>query len=81
MSTVVLICCVHKQEYLNKLGKHIVFLRKSKNLSQRALAFACGKDAQSLERVENGKSNPTAFYLFELSQALEISPKELLDFE
>lgn len=74
-----LICNVQKQRLLNKVGARIVELRKKKGLSQRQLAFECGKDPQSLERIENGKSNPTVFYLYEVSKALGISLKELLD--
>ncbi len=48
-------------------------------MTQRDLAYACNKDPQSIERVENGKSNPTAYYLFEISLALEIDLKELLN--
>jgi transcriptional regulator with XRE-family HTH domain len=71
---------VKKQRLLNKVGKRIVELRKQKNLSQRQLAFLSGKDPQSLERVENGKINPTIFYLYEISQALGVSLNELIDF-
>ena len=72
---------MQKREYLKRLGQRIVDLRKSKGFTQRDLAYACGKDPQSIERIENGKSNPTAFYLYEISLALEIHPKKLLDFE
>jgi transcriptional regulator with XRE-family HTH domain len=38
------------------------------------------KDTQSLQRVERGVINPSIFYIYELANALEVSPKELLDF-
>ena len=63
---------MQKQHFLNKLGKRIVELRLEKGWSQRDLAFECGKEPQSIERVENGKSNPTAFYLKELADALGV---------
>lgn len=66
--------------FLNYIGNRLRELRKEKKLTQRDLAFACGKDPQSIERVENGKSNPTIFYLYELSTALNIPLKDLLDF-
>ncbi|MFN4233516.1 MAG: helix-turn-helix domain-containing protein [Bacteroidia bacterium] len=72
---------MQKKDVLNHIGNRIKELRKQKKLTQRDLAFACNKDPQSIERVENGKSNPTIFYLYELSKALEILLKDLFDFE
>jgi transcriptional regulator with XRE-family HTH domain len=69
-----------KQPYLNKLGKRIVELRLKKGWSQRDLAYECGKEPQSIERVENGKSNPTAFYLKELADALGIHVSDFFNF-
>jgi len=71
---------MQKQRYLKKLGNRIVELRLKKNWSQRDLAFACGKEPQSIERVENGKSNPTAYYLKELADALEVKVADFFDF-
>ncbi|RLD87178.1 MAG: XRE family transcriptional regulator [Bacteroidetes bacterium] len=71
---------MQKEDFLNKLGRHIVSTRKSKGLTQSELASLCFKDRQSIERVENGKTNPTAFYLFELARALNVSLKDLFDF-
>jgi transcriptional regulator with XRE-family HTH domain len=36
----------------------------------------CNKDPQSLERVENGKVNPSAFYLKTLADALNVEIEE-----
>lgn len=69
-----------KQSYLNKLGKRIVELRLKKGWSQRDLAYECGKEPQSIERVENGKSNPTAFYLKELADALGVTVADFFNF-
>jgi len=71
---------MQKADFLKKLGQHIVSIRESKGLTQSDLAHLCFKERQSIERVENGKTNPTAFYLYEISLALNISLKELLDF-
>lgn len=76
-----MICLVQKQTFLKYLGKHLRGLRVEKGLTQRELAFACGKDPQSLERIENGKSNPTAYYLYELSIALNLPLASLLNFD
>ena len=71
---------MQKQVFLEKMGQHIKELRAKKNLSQTDIAHACGKDPQSLERVENGKTNPSIYYLFEISKALKIPLRELIDF-
>ena len=71
---------MQKEAFLIELGKHIVSIRKKKGLTQSDLAHLCFKERQSIERVENGKTNPTAFYLQELAKALDIPVSELLDF-
>jgi putative transcriptional regulator len=70
-----------KRDFLKKLGENVIKLRSEKNWSQSDLARACFKDRQSIERLENGKTNPSAFYLKEVADALEIPVNQLLDFE
>lgn len=69
-----------KQQILLLVGEKIKVLRKEKKLTQRDLAFACNKEPQSIERVENGKTNPTIFFLYELSVALKVPVKDLINF-
>jgi len=64
---------VSKSEFQVVVGKRIKALRLRKGLSQRQLALDANKDPQSLERVENGKTCPTIFYLKELCEALNVS--------
>jgi transcriptional regulator with XRE-family HTH domain len=71
---------MQKQRYLKILGARIIELRTQKGWSQRDFAFECGKEPQSIKRVENGKSNPTAFYLKEIADALNVKVKDLFDF-
>jgi putative transcriptional regulator len=71
---------MQKEAFLKKLGNRIKELRKQQDLSQTELAHKCGKDSQSLERVENGKTNPSAYYLLEIAKALKIPVKDLFDF-
>jgi transcriptional regulator with XRE-family HTH domain len=70
---------MQKQRFLKKIGLRIVELRLKKGWSQRDLAFECGKEPQSIERVENGKTNPTIFYLKEIADALGVKISTLLD--
>ncbi|GGK35430.1 hypothetical protein GCM10007962_32290 [Yeosuana aromativorans] len=69
-----------KEQLKKKIGRRIVELRTKKGLNQSDLARACGKDRQAIEKIENGKVNPTIFSLYEISNALDISLQKLLDF-
>lgn len=67
-----------KSELSKKIGQRIVEIRTKKGLSQSDLARACNKDRQAIEKLENGKSNPTLYTLLEISVALEVSLTELV---
>ena len=69
-----------KEQFLVNLGKHIVKLRQQKGWSQSELARNCDKDRQSIERLEKGKTNPTAYYLHQIAEGLGTTVSELLDF-
>jgi putative transcriptional regulator len=71
---------VNKSELNKNIGQRIVKLRTQRNWSQSDLARACNKDRQAIEKLENGKVNPTLYSLFEISRALEISLEELMKF-
>ena len=70
-----------KELFLKKLGKNVTRLREKSGLSQTELALRCDKDRQSLNRLEKGRINPSAFYLQQLAEELQIPVKDLLDFE
>ena len=67
-----------KEELARKIGKRIIRLREKKGWSQSDLARACIKDRQAIERIENGKNNPTLFTLYEIALALEVSLSEIV---
>ncbi|KAB1155305.1 helix-turn-helix transcriptional regulator [Tenacibaculum aiptasiae] len=69
-----------KEQLKKKIGQRIVELRSKKNWSQSDLARACNKDRQALEKLENGKVNPTVYSLLEIAKALEVPLKELVNF-
>jgi len=71
---------VNKEQLKKKLGQRIVSLRSEKGWSQSDLARASSKDRQAIEKLENGKVNPTIYSLLEIAKALEISLKKLVDF-
>lgn len=70
-----------KDTLLKKLGKNVTRLRELAGLSQSELALRCDKDKQSLNRLEKGRINPSVFYLHQIAAELNVSLKELLDFE
>jgi putative transcriptional regulator len=57
-----------------------VELRLQKGWSQSDLARACSKDHQAIEKLENGKVNPTVFSLAEVAKALGVKVRELITF-
>ncbi len=61
-------------------GKHLVQLRKSKNIAQNELAYKTDVEVSQIYRIEKGKINPTLSTLSNIAIALDISLQELLDF-
>jgi putative transcriptional regulator len=69
------------KEKLNKqIGQRIIELRSKKGWSQSDLAREAGKDRQAIEKIENGKVNPTLYSLYEIAKALGVPLPTLLDF-
>lgn len=71
---------VKKNELKKKIGLRIIELRDKKGWSQSDLARACGKDRQAIEKLENGKVNPTLYSLWEVAEGLGLGLMELTDF-
>lgn len=70
------------KEKLKKLiGQRIVELRTKKGWSQADLARASGKDRQAIEKLENGKVNPTIYSLFEIANSLEVPLTAIVNIE
>lgn len=70
-----------KDTFLKKLGKNIARLREEAGISQTDLALRCDKDKQSLNRLEKGRINPSAYYLSEIATELKVPLSELFVFE
>ncbi len=68
-----------KKQFLILLGKHIVKLRQQKGWTQSELSRYCDKDRQSIERLEKGKINPSAYYLYQIAEGLGIEFEDLLE--
>ncbi|MDH6537477.1 helix-turn-helix transcriptional regulator [Aurantimicrobium minutum] len=52
--------------------------RKSRGLTQEALALKAGLDRKTINRIEKGHYAPTMTNFFQISEALEVEPHELL---
>jgi transcriptional regulator with XRE-family HTH domain len=68
------------KKVLTQFGKHLKTLRQSKKLTYRKMALRCNIDYGDIQRIEAGKVNITLLTLLELAKALELPPKELLDY-
>ncbi len=63
----------------NQLASRIKELRNQKGMSQELLSEESGLSLRTIQRVENGESNPTGDSLKRLSHALNVNPDELID--
>jgi transcriptional regulator with XRE-family HTH domain len=72
---------ISEESFIENLGRHIRQLREKKNISQEALADDCGIPKIQIGRIERAEINTTIRTLIKIANALEIEPKELLDFK
>ncbi len=72
-----------RNNLLISIGSRIQKLRENKGFSQVDLAARMlGKfDTTNISRIESGRTNPTIFTLYRIANALEVSIKELMEFE
>ncbi|CAA0163395.1 Transcriptional regulator [Tenacibaculum maritimum] len=63
-----------------KIGENIQTTREKKGLSQVDLAGKMiGKfDTTNISRIESGRTNPTLFTLYRISEALEVPLSEIM---
>ncbi|MCA6067097.1 helix-turn-helix domain-containing protein [Chryseobacterium sp. RG1] len=74
---------MEKSELLKSVGKRIQEIRNNKGLTQVELV---GKidgeiDTTNISRIEAGRTNPTIFTLYRISEALEIKLSDLVDID
>ena len=65
---------------LEKLGANIHKLRKSKNLSQNELAEILDISREHLAKIETAKRRISIKLLFKLSDALQVTEKDIFDY-
>ena len=66
-----------KYELAQEIGIRIKTHRKEMEMSQAELARRCEKDPQAIELVENGKTNPTLYTLYNISTSMGLTLREL----
>ena len=60
------------------VGWNVQKFRLASGLTQEQLAKKTGRSQQYISRLERGTCNPTVVSLFELSQALKVTPVDLI---
>lgn len=65
---------------LIQFGIRLKSLRQAKKLTLRKMASLCNVEYADIQCYENGKLNVTLLSIVELAKALEVEPKDLLDF-
>ena len=68
-----------KEQIQINIGNRIRLLRESKGISQQVLAAMCNFEKGNMSRIESGRTNPTIYTLYKISQALEVKISELID--
>lgn len=63
---------------LVSIGETVKAVRKKDGISQEALALAAGLDRSYMGGIERGEHNLTVINLLRVSEALGITPSELL---
>ena len=61
------------------LAKRVKELRKRKGLSQEELTENSGLSLRTIQRIENGETEPTGETLRRMASALKVNPDELID--
>lgn len=70
-----------EEQFLKKFGAQIRRLRKEKGMTQADLVFEAKVHGNLIGRIERGERAANILQLQKIAMALEISVKELFDFE
>lgn len=71
---------ISEEEYIIRLGIFIRQIREKKELSQQNLADICNIPKTTIGRIERAEINTTIKTLVKIANALDVNPKELLNF-
>lgn len=67
-------------KYLIQFGDNLRKIRVAQALSQQQLGFETGLSREFINRMENGRVNVSLTNVVAIAKALNMHPKELLDF-
>ena len=70
---------MNKQDKLIELGAKVRRIRLSKGMTQMDLAHTIGKDHPSINKLENGKVNPSYIFLTEVADGLGVNVKDFFN--
>lgn len=65
----------------NSLAIKVKELRRRKGYSQEELSEKTGLSVRTIQRIENGESNPTGESIKRIAIGLEVTPDELIDWK
>ena len=81
MHTLIIYFMQTKNDISIKFGKKVRNLRKTKKLSQEQLADLANVHRTYIGMIERAEKNITLFNITKIANALEISIKELFDYD
>ena len=64
---------------LKRLGENVYYFRRKINITQEKLAEQIDAERSYIAAIENGSKSPSIYFLYELSEALNIQLKDLVD--
>lgn len=71
---------IRDEVVLKKFGNRLRELRTERKISQQSLELKAGISKNQIGNIERGEVNVTLITLMAIASVLEISPKELFDF-
>ncbi len=69
------------KEFIEKFGKNLRKIRKSKGVSQETLAIKLNTDRMVISKIERGLSNPTIAYVKAISDVLKVDIAKFFQFD
>lgn len=69
------------QKFIEQVCAKIKEIRKKKGIVQEDLVDRTGFDIKQIGNIENGISNTSISNIAQIARALEVHPRELLDFD
>ena len=67
-----------KQKILKQVGGRIKKIRLQQNLSRYQLAFEAKTSEKHIRQIENGEINTSVFKIYQIADALNVKPEEII---